>query len=235
MSNPDMDVHVVAATLLLVLSLPQHAEAQVKRDEAVRIAEEYRNLRWTASEANAFHGKDADGTWVDTPDAGFSRPGTRPGWWRAGAENIGMPYKWGGFSSPKEFRAGLKKGLYAGDVYSAEKRRLGDAAVSRHTVGIDCSGLISRCWNLKRPHSTQELPALCVPLPSFEALQPGDIVNSPNNHVLLFKAFTDDTKRRILAYEAGSPPTWKVLLNSVPLSLLEKDGYQPLRYRKIRD
>lgn len=230
-----MRLPALSATLFLALCMPQLANAQVKRGEAIRIAEEYRNLRWTASEENAFHGKDSDGIWVDTPDEGFSRPGTRPGWWRAGGENLGMPYKWGGFSSPKEFRAGLKKGLYAGDIYSAEKRRLGDAAVSRHTVGIDCSGLISRCWKLKRPYSTRELPALCAPLPSFADLKPGDIVNAPNNHVLLFKAFTDDTKRRILAYEAGSPPTWKVLLNSIPLSLLEKDGYQPLRYRKIRE
>jgi hypothetical protein len=230
-----MRLTVFAAASLLTLCLTYHAEAQVKRDEAIRIAEEYRNLRWTASGANAFHGKDADGIWVDTPDAGFSRPGTRPGWWQPGGENVGIPYKWGGFSSPKEFRAGLKKGLYAGDIYTAEKRRLGDSAVSRHTVGIDCSGLISRCWKLKRPYSTRELPALCEPLASFADLRPGDIVNAPNNHVLLFKAFTDDSKRRILAYEAGSPPTWKVLLNSVPLTLLEKDGYQPMRYRKIRD
>lgn len=230
--NPMRLTAFIATLFVFVLD---QAGAQVKRDEAIRIAEEYRNLRWTASEANVFHGKDANGIWVDTPDASFSRPGTRPGWWRAGGENIGMPYKWGGFSSPKEFRAGLKKGLYAGDIYSAEKRRLGDAAVSRHTVGIDCSGLISRCWKLRRAYSTHELPALCEPLGSFAELQPGDIVNAPNNHVLLFKSFTDGSKRRILAYEAGSPPTWKVLLNSVPLSLLEKDGYRPLRYRKIRD
>ena len=211
------------------------APGQVRRVEAVAIAEAYLTFGWRPSAANAFHGQDAEGTRVDTPDAAFSRPGLRPGWWVAGKVNQGMPYMWGGFSTPEEFAAGIRKGRYAGDVYTAEKRRAGDAAVSRHAVGIDCSGLVSRCWKLERAHSTKELPALCTPLASFADLKPGDILNSADNHVLLFKAFADAKQERILAYEAGSPPTWKVLLNSIPLGLLAEQDYQALRYRKIRD
>lgn len=223
------------AGIAAALCLPLSAQAQVRRAEAIRIAETYLTFLWKPSAAHAFHGRDQDGVQVDTPDASFSKPGTRPGWWIPEQMNQGMPYQWGGFCTPEEFKAGLARGLYAGDIYTAEKRRLGDAAVSRYAVGIDCSGLISRCWKLERAYSTRELPALCDPLGSFADLQPGDILNSPNNHVLLFKAFTDASGTRILAYEAGSPPTWKVLLNSIPLSMLEKQGYQPLRYRKVRD
>lgn len=210
------------------------AQAQVRRAEVIAIADAYRTLQWTPAPANAFHGMDGDGVRVDTPDSSFAKVGTRPGWWVSGKVNTGMPYKWGGFSTPEEFIDGLKKGLYAGDIYTAEKRRLRSSAVSRHCVGIDCSGLVSRCWKLPRAQSTRTLPTLCDPI-AYADLKAGDILNSPDNHVLIFKQFTDATRERMLAYEAGSQPSWKVLLNDIPLSLLQKQGFQPLRYRLIRD
>jgi hypothetical protein len=224
---------IVGVVMSLWLTGP--AQAQVSRAEAIEIAERYLRFEWKPSARNAFHGVDKDGVRVDTPDASYTPKETRPGWWVAGQVNQGMPYKWGGFCSPEEFRAGLKRGRYAGDIYTAEKRRLGDAAVSRHVIGIDCSGLISRCWKLERPYSTRKLPTLCEPLASYDDLKPGDILNSPNNHVLLFKAFAPEGKTRLLAYEAGSPPSWKVLLNSIPVVMLREQGYLPMRYRKVRD
>ena len=110
-----------------------------------------------------------------------------------------MPYMWGGFCTPAEFTDGIRKGLYAGDVCTTEKRRMGDAAVSKWTVGIDCSGLVSHCWKLDRAYSTKELPALCSSLDNFDELKPGDILNSSEKHVLIFKAFTDASKQRLLA------------------------------------
>ena len=172
---------------------------------------------------------------MDTPDCAFTHPGSRPGWWKPGQTNVGIPYMWGGFSSLSEFQEGIANGWYAGDVYTREKRLLLESAVSRHAVGIDCSGLISRCWGLERSYSTRELPALCEPLASFEELKPGDILNSHNNHVLLFFAFADKDHQRIIAYEAGSPPTWKVLKDSLSVPILKAFGYKPLRYKNILD
>ena len=80
----------------------------------------------------------------------------------------------------------------------------------------------------------RELPAICIPLASYSELKPGDILNAPDKHVLIFRCFVDAQKQRMLAYEAGSPPTWKVLLNNIP-NLLIPEGFQPLRYRKICD
>jgi cell wall-associated NlpC family hydrolase len=235
-------IRTTALALLAVLSVsnaPAREAAPkqptVRRAEAIATAEAYLNFKWKASAANAFHGNDAEGIRVDTPDAGFSRPGIRPGWWEAGKANIGMPYMWGGFSTPAEFAAGVRRGLYAGDVCTSEKRRLGDAGVSKQAVGIDCSGLVSRCWKLERAYSTRELPGLCEELASYDELRPGDILNTPDNHVLLFKAFADPERTRILEYEAGSPPTWKVLLNRIPLSMLKEQGYRAYRYRGMRE
>jgi cell wall-associated NlpC family hydrolase len=220
--------------LVLGLFALSSTQAQVHRWDVIATAEQYLHFKWKPSAANAFHGKDAEGVLVETPDRSFSRPGIRPGWWVPDQFNEGVPYMWGGFSTLAEFKSGLKRGLYAGDVYTDDKRRLSDAAVSKHAIGIDCSGLISRCWKLDRSYSTKELPALCIRLGSYDELKPGDILNAPDEHVLLFRGWADEQKQRLLGYEAGSPPTWKVLLNSIPISLLT-EKFQPLRYRKIRD
>ena len=223
------------AWVLVGVAAPAQAQNPVRRKEAIALAEEYVRFRWTPSAANAFRGLDRDGIRVDTPDIDFSNPGGRPGWWEPGHANVGVPYMWGGFSSLSEFREGIANGRYAGDVYTREKRRLLESAVSQHAVGIDCSGLVSRCWGLERSYSTRELPGLCVPLRSYEELKQGDILNSDNNHVLLFKAFADKTHARIIAYEAGSPPTWKVLQDSISVPMLKSFGYKPWRYKNIVD
>lgn len=199
------------------------------------MAEDYRCFAWTPTFKNAFHGRDKDGVLVNTPDVAFVNSGSRPGWWVPGETNLGVPYMWGGFSSIAEFRQGIAQGRYAGDVYLQEKRRLLDDAVSKYAVGIDCSGLISRCWRLERSYSTRELPGLCVPLGSYEELKPGDILNTHNNHVLLFAGFTDATHEHIYSYEAGSPPTWRVVLDTIPVAKLKAEGFRPLRYKKIVD
>jgi len=223
------------ALLLAFQTITSPAQEPVRRKAAISMADDYASFRWKPSTRNAFHGLDADGVRVNTPDLAFANPEGRPGWWVPDQTNVGVPYMWGGFSSLKEFKEGIKNGHYAGDVYTGEKRRLLERAVSQYAVGIDCSGLISRCWGLERSYSTRELPGLCLPLESYEDLQPGDILNSHNNHVLLFKEFADKEHKRLIAYEAGSPPTWKVLLDSISIPMLKAYGYKPWRYKKIVD
>lgn len=207
----------------------------VTRAEAVQIADAYWRHRWFAREDNVRHGLDSAGVRVDTPDAAFRHPGIRDGWWRPGAWNTSVPYQWGGFSSLEEFDRGVRAGLAAGDVYTEEKRAALEDAVSTQAVGIDCSGLISRCWKLSRSYSTRELPTLCEPLPEYAELRPGDILNLHNAHVLLFVGWGDAGKKTLICYEAGSPPTWKVLRNQIEVDYVKGLGYRPYRYRGIRD
>jgi cell wall-associated NlpC family hydrolase len=206
----------------------------VTRQECLRTAEAYRTHRWTGSGANIMHGPDSRGVQVDTPDSTYQKPGAVPGWWRTGEVNEGVPYQWGGFCTLAEFDTGLRAGKAAGDVYSSEKRRLLDDAVSAQAVGIDCSGFISRCWKLTRSYSTRELAGLCVELKSWNELKPGDILNTFNAHCLLFAGWDDAEKTRIIAYETGSPPDWKVVSHSIDAKWLRSIGYRPLRYRKMR-
>jgi hypothetical protein len=209
--------------------------SKVTRAEIIQRAEQYLRLKWTPTQANAFHGKDAAGRRVDTPDIGFQPRDGRPGWWKPGTVNVGMPYKWGGFDTPETFLKGVRAGRAAGDVYTLEKRRLLEAAVSDQAVGIDCSGFISRCWQLPKAYSTRTFHEICEPLASVADLKPGDILNTNNAHVLMFAGWATSDRKRLRAYEAGSPPTWKVLLNEMSTGWLLEKGYRPMRYRGVRD
>lgn len=206
----------------------------VSSQECLATAESYRTHRWTGSGANLKHGPDSRGVQVDTPDSTYQKPGAIPGWWRTDEENEGVPYQWGGFSTLAQFDAGLRAGKAAGDVYTNEKRRLLDNAVSSEAVGIDCSGFISRCWKLPRSYSTRELAGLCVELKSWDELKPGDILNTYNAHCLLFAGWDDASRKRLVAYETGCPPHWKVVANTIDVKWLRGLGYKPYRYRNLR-
>lgn len=224
---------VALAVLALVWTKRGRGDSpsQVTRSEALAIADSYVLHEWMPTAANAFHGVDPAGIRVDTPDAEFRPVGDERGWWIAGQRNVALPYKWGGFETPKEFDRGLREGKYAGDVYSAEKRRLLDDAVSNLAVGIDCSGFISRCWRLPRSYSTRELPGLCDPVTEPAQLQPGDIFNRHNAHVRLFAAWADAAHTQVRVYEASA----KVLCHDLPLQAMLDEGYTMWRYRGMRE
>jgi hypothetical protein len=206
------------------------AISHVTPRECIDIAEAYRTHRWQPTGRNVMHGKDARGVRVDTPDIGY-QPGGKaiPGWWLPCQVNEGVPYQWGGFNTLAEFDAGIAAGKAAGDVYTGTKRELLDDAVSTQAVGIDCSGLISRCWKLPRTYSTRELPMLCKQI-RWEDLKPGDIVNTHNAHCLLFAGWLDPQRINFQCYETGCPPTWKVMSHPIEAKWLRDQGYQPFRY-----
>lgn len=223
--------------LVLVVALCASAERgsaqSVARAEALKIAETFIQHRWHASAKNIRHGKDSDGIEIHTPDRGSGRGSPPSECWVPETENIGVAYKWGGNDSPKSFAAGVRVGKAAGDVYTLEKRRLGDKAVSGDAVGIDCSGFINHCWKLTKRHSTNSFASICQKLPSPAALEPADIMNTSNGHVLLFVKWLDAGKRRALFYEAA--PFSKTLASQRDVNELAAAGYTPLRYRHIRD
>jgi hypothetical protein len=210
--------------------LPARGEP-ITRAEVLKIAQAYCDYRWQASDKNVKQGKDVDGVEVHTPNR--VETSGDPNLWLAGAENVGMPYKWGGFDSLESFEAGIKKGKAAGDIYSPEKRKLGGAAVSSNAVGIDCSGFISRCWKLPSKQSTNSLPGLCTKLASIGDLKPGDIMDDAGGHVILFAKWLDGTKTKAQFYE--SSPYCKVISSSYDVTGLAPMGFQPLRYKQIRD
>jgi hypothetical protein len=224
----------VSVAVVVGAALAQMVPAQsVTRAEALQIGESYVNHRWTAGSKNVRHGKDAAGIQIHTPDraSGHGNPATDC--WVIDDDNTGVAYKWGGFDTPERFSAGVKAGKAAGDIYNAEKRRLGGAAVSGEATGVDCSGFVSRCWKLSSKHSTSMLAGICQKLDSPASLKPADVMNTAAGHVLLFVRWLDDGKKRALFYEAA--PYSKTRSTERDVAELAAAGFVPLRYRRIKD
>ena len=222
------------ATLLAAVfgSAALHAEAPT-REEAIATARAFAEHKWTATEANVRKGTDRAGIAVRTPSRAAGDAEGDPDHWVVGGENVGVPYKWGGFDSLASFDAGIKRGKAAGDLYTSEKRVKGGAAVSSEAVGIDCSGFISRCWRLPRKYGTATLSQVSRPLRSMSELRPGDILNTANAHVILFAEWRGEDQKKALFYEAA--PFSKVISREYEIADLVAAGFKPMRYKKIRE
>lgn len=219
-----------------ILNSPADSAAQpsVRASEAISIARTYASHPWRPSSRNQFHGKDPSGLQVNTPDITMPRGlARRPGWWKPDQDNIGIPYKWGGFDTPLEFDHRLSNGAYAGDVYTVAKRKALYSGVSDYAAGVDCSGFVSRCWKLSRHYSTRALPALCTRVMPYEDLQPGDILNKYNVHVMLFAGYTDESKTHFTAFQTGAPPSWKVQEYTLNIREVLSWGFTPYRYNNL--
>jgi hypothetical protein len=199
--------------------------------EALAIAERYSSHSWKPFARNILHGSDPAGIRVDTPDVGYQPRSGRRGWWVPGEVNSGIPYKWGGFDDPGSFDRAIAAGLAAGDVSTPAKRLADNAAVSRAAAGVDCSGFVSRCLKLPAAYDSSQLPSICDVLPTTDLLAPGDLLNIPRQHVLLFAGWARPDRSWIYFYETGGVPDWKPALKQAPLDKLMALGYQPLRYR----
>ena len=166
------------------------------RKSVIKSAWDFVNIIWIPTEKNLCHGKDKNGEAVNiyTPDIDCLSEKSN-GWWRVNEQNQGMPYKWGGFSTIEEFQKGIAAGKYAGNV--PDFKELGN----NRCVGVDCSGLVSRCWGLQEKHNTEKSPSLISVSTRIKTaeLLPGDILlryNQPSreNHVVIFVKFTDSKK-----------------------------------------
>ena len=205
----------------------------VTRDETIATAYTYTQVRWMPEERHVRHGNDSAGILVHTPDRSLAKHGDPKGWWQPGVEAQSMPYMWGGFDTPESFLRKISQGKKAGDVSTPGKRRLLEAGVSSESTGIDCSGFVSRCWNLRKPYSTRTLQEICDRLESWDELKPGDILLN-RQHVVLFSGWKIPGVE-ITAYEAGPYPVWRVSACGLNKQHLLKNGYTPWRYRGIRD
>lgn len=191
------------------------------RSRILGIAEAYATHRWRATEENMFHGKDPDGVQVDTPDISFCKDG----WSADGRENVGVPYSWGGFCTIEKFDEYVKKGAFAGHAHTS-----GEARASRYTVGVDCSGFVSRCLDLPQKQTSLSMANICYRLNSYDELLPGDLLNKLDGHVVLFKEFTDASRKEIRYFEAGN---WRVKETVRKVETLKRQNFIPMRYKPL--
>ena len=183
----------------------------------------YANYKWTASEANVLHGTDANGRFVDTPDVTWRGEVLDCGWWKMNEMNIGIPYSWGNASTLEEFEQGLKNGKFAGNV-PEDTKRYG----SRNTVGVDCSGLLTVCWELPKKIATRDIPEYATVIENLEKIQQGDVFAIPGSHVMFFKEFVNSEKSEVIIIDA-TRSTGKVSIRTENVAQLVENGYKIYR------
>jgi hypothetical protein len=198
---------------------------RLTRAQVIEHARAYVGHRWSASEANVFHGEDRFGNRIDTPDADGAVLAT--GWKTNGVPNQGVSYQWGGFSSIAEFEAGVASGKWAGHLPTD-----GKSFFTPQAVGVDCSGLVSRVWGLSRKESTRSLPEMCRRLEDWGDLLPGDVLNREGRHTMIFVEWADLSRSSMNVIEATTREGR--VHESVHLRAdLQRRGYLALRYPQL--
>jgi hypothetical protein len=188
---------------------PDNINVGTSRRDALRIAETYALHKYTCAASNlAPNGTTApDGDVVKTPP------------WLVVGINARTPYKWGGFSTVAQFDAGITNGKYAGDTQTD--------GVSSYAYGVDCSGFVSRCWQLTYHASTSYMPNITTQYASWDDLKPGDAIHIVGHVRLFINRNTNGTFRVVEA--AGR--NWDVSYYSYSASNLST--YTPRYYNSM--
>ena len=190
--------------------------------QVVATALQYANHEWTATERNVLHGLDPNGVPVDTPDVTWKGEVLDCGWWKVGKVNKGVAYGWGNASTLAEFDAGIAEGKLAGNV-PEDKSRMG----SKHSVGVDCSGLLTRCWNLPKKIATRDIPNYAEKI-SLEEIRQGDVFAKVGSHVMFFIGFLDEENKRVKIVDS-TRSTGKVSVRMMVVEELFEKGYEVYR------
>lgn len=184
---------------------------------------EYANFEWRATEKNVLHGIDDAGRFVDTPDITWKGQILNCGWWKVDEINIGIPYSWGNASTLEEFSKGIVEGKFAGNV-PEDKKRYG----SHNTVGVDCSGLLTVCWELPKKIATKDIPEYAAVVEKIDEIRQGDIFAKIGSHVMFFKEFADSEKAEVIIIDA-TRSTGKVSQRKENVAELLSKGYEVYR------
>jgi hypothetical protein len=110
----------------------------------------------------------------------------------------------------------------------------GDAAdmEGSHRYRRDCSGFVSMTWHTSTPgHSTRSIPDIAERI-EWSELKPGDVLNSYDNHCMLYHMWADSGW--IWIYELTTA-TGGMRHRKVFTDNLRAADYIPRRYRNIRD
>lgn len=184
-------------------------EALASRVEAIRLGEKYVLYKYSCNAANLAPGGlvALDGDTIKTPN------------WLINGYNARIPYKWGGFNTLTGFSDGLSAGKYAGDIDT-------DGS-SSYAVGVDCSGFVSRCWQMTYHASTSYMPSITTQYSSWDSLKPADAIHKVG-HVRLFIERTSNGSFRVVE-SAGR--NWDVSYWTFTLSDLAT--YTPRYYNNM--
>jgi hypothetical protein len=189
------------------------------RQQTIETAFAFEGVQWKLTPANY-------GTDPDTACTGFNR--IRRPWYLQGKANQevrGVPYCWGCHGSLANFRRRVEAGTMAGNVCTRNSPRT-------DVAGVDCSAFVSAAWGLSVHYTTAAIPAIAKTVENPWELKPGDALNKPGSHVMLFLRFTPDRKAEVMEASTGGC-NGRVCRNVYPLAALLQRGYVPVRFRAL--
>jgi len=135
----------------------------------------------------------------------------------AAGSYTGVAYDWGGWDTLASYDQKLGEGYGAGS-HSWH-------GILECTTGVDCSGYVSRCWELAAKQTTSTMNTVSHPIQKKE-VSAGDAYNKPGSHIVLWVKTASDGSP--VFYEASGSAS-KVRLNSAA-SWSYLSGYSPIRY-----
>ncbi|MBO5354004.1 MAG: hypothetical protein J6A77_11985 [Lachnospiraceae bacterium] len=191
--------------------------------KVIEKALEYADYKWIAHEKNVKHGTDGNGRFVDTPDITWKGEILDCGWWKVGEVNVGIPYGWGNASTIEEFERGIREGKYAGNV-PEDTKRYG----SYNSVGVDCSGLLTVCWELPEKIATRDIPEYATVVECLDEIRQGDVFAIIGSHVMFFKEFVDAEKKEVIVIDS-TRSMGKVSQRTENVAGLFAEGYEIYR------
>lgn len=206
----------------------------VTRTQAVARAQTYLNMQWTAASAN----------WVSnctTIPGGTTKYRTPLSYSSNGLKNS-VPYKWGGFTKWTDWLSLVNSGKKTGNYFTSNNSTCSGTAYSSdldtYVIGVDCSGGVSRWWELgvKRSTTTLDDPDISTYLgqsntsSGFSALKKGDIVNYAGSHT---RMCINDNPTGTATFIEASGGNWNVQVKNYSYS--ELTGYKSYKYNNIVD
>ena len=164
----------------------------------------------------------------DTVCTGFAGRTRRPFYLRGkiGQEVRGIPYCWGCQGSFEQIRNKIEHGMLAGNICTHNAPRT-------DTAGVDCSAFVSAAWGLATHFTTAAIPAITNPVTDPLELRPGDALDKPGSHVMLFLRFTPGQMVEVM--ESSGACNGRVCRNTYPLASLLARGYRPVRFRALEN
>lgn len=195
---------------------------------AIKRARAFLDARWTLSPANFVRPGIVHE--CEPPDGKYWTRPTRFSAAHVGKQVAAVPYKWGGFDSVEQFqrRMSAARPALAGDVCTCREARF-DGCLVAAAAGIDCSGFVSRSWDLGEHRGTSQLAGIAADLPDLFHLKPGDILNRPGAHVRLFVGFEPGPEVRLRTLESAVSCGGVCERVFTPAQLA---AYRPMRLRR---
>lgn len=128
------------------------------------------------------------------------------------------------------FVSNINNGMFAGNVCcDYTQRQVGG------TVGMDCSGYVSVAFDLPSKHGTGNLHSCFSALQDYNAVQPYDILNKANNHVMIvIGTYVSNGVRYVNTIEETKSAGKVVQTTNRNYASLLNSGFIPMRYNYLQ-